>query len=333
MAGRRSLRKIQIGRESTAGTNVAATYIFRGVGTLKDDIKIDRVSQDIGIVGGTDEVNNSMKGGTLSVSQTPAAFETFLHILEASVKTVSGVADGAGTDFIYTYALPTTSGNTTKFYSIEGGDDTGAEEMSYCFVKDWTLSGNGRTAYQLQANWQGREVTTTTFTGALSLPVVNYMNFGMSKFYLDAIGGTYGTTIKASTLRGINIKYASGIEAKDTADGRLDFSFAQGTDYVLTGTCEFEHDSVALANKVDWRAMTARKIQLKIEGSTAFATPGTAYSVPTAIFNLPIRWSNFEKIGEANGNDIVSGSFISAYNTTVGAAGSVIVAVELETIP
>ena len=333
MAGRRSLRKIQWGRESTAGTNVAATYIFRGVGTIKDDFKVDRVSQDVGIVGGTDEVNNPMKGGTLAISQTPAAFETFLHILEASVKVATPAQDGAGTDYIYTYALPTTAGATTKTYSIESGDDTGAEEMSYCFVKDWTLSGNGRTAYQLQANWQGREVTTTTFTGALTLPTVNYMNFGMSTFFIDVIGGTYGSTIKASTLRGINIKFASGTQAKDTADGRLDFSFAQGTDYVLTGTFEFEHDSIALANKVDWRAMTARKIQLKIVGSTAFATPGTTYSVPTCLFNLPIRWSNFEKIGEANGNDIVTGSFISAYNTTVGAAASVILAVELAVVP
>lgn len=334
MAGRRSLRKIQLGRESTAGTGVAATTIFRGVGTLKDDFQVVPVSQDVGIIGGTDEVNNPMKGGTLAVSQTPATFEQFLHILEASVKTASPVQDGTGAQpYIYTYAFPTTSGNTIKTYTIEAGDDTGEEEMTYCFVKDWTLSGSGRTAYQLQANWQGREVTPSTFTGALTLPAVNYMNFGMSKFYLDTIGGTFGSTIKANTLRGINIKYASGVEAKDTADGRLDFSFVQGTDYVCTGTFEFEHDSVALANKVDWRALTARKIQLKIEGSTAFASAGTTYSVPTCIINLPIRWSNFEKIAEANGNDIVTGSFMSKYNSTAAAAGSIIVVADLSAVP
>lgn len=334
MAGRRSLRKIQLGRESTAGTGVAATTIFRGVGTLKDDFSVQPVSQDVGIIGGTDEVNNNMKGGTLSVSQTPATFEQFLHILEASIKTASPSQDGTGTDYIYTYAFPTTSGNTIKTYTIEGGDDTGEEEMTYCFVKDWTLSGSGRTAYQLQANWQGREVTPSTFTGALSLPAVNYMNFGMTKFYMDAIGGTVGTTFKANTLRGLNLKYASGIEAKDTADGRLDFSFVQGTDYVCTGTMEFEHDSIATGEKVNWRALTARYVQFKIEGGTGtFGTPGTTYSVPTVKINLPIRWSNFEKIGEANGNDIVTGSFISRYNTTAAAAGSIIVAVELSSIP
>jgi hypothetical protein len=334
MAGRRALRKIQLGRESTAGTGVAATAIWRGKGTILDTRTVERVSEDVGIVGGTDATNTSMLGGSLNITQTPATFEQFLHVLEASIKTATPGADGAGTDFIYTYAFPTTSANTIKTYTIEGGDDTQEEEMTYCFVKDWTLQGSGRNAWQLSANWQGREVTLSTFTGALSLPAVNYMNFGLSKVYIDAIGGTFGTTIKGNTLRGANIKCVSGVEAKDAADGRLDFSFAQtGQDYALTGQLEFEHDAIALANKVDWRAMTPRKLQIKIEGSTAFGTPGTAYSVPTVILNLPIKWSNFEKIGEANGNDIVTGSFFSAYNGTVAAGPVVIVAVELAAVP
>lgn len=333
MAGRRSLRKVQLGRESTAGTEVNATSIWRGLGTLLDTRQQQRVSQDVGIIGGTDEVNQVMLGGSIALTQTPATFEQFLHILEMSVKTATPAQDGAGTDYIYTYAFPTTSGNTIKTYTVEGGDDTGEEQMLYSFCKDWTLSGSGRTAWSLAANLQGREVAPGTFTGALSLPTVNYMNFGLSKLYIDTTGGTYGTTIKSNTLRMANIKFTSGIEAKDTADGRLDFSFAQGTEYQCTGQLEFEHDSIALANKVDWRAMTARKLQIKIEGTTAFATPGTTYSVPTCILNLPLRWSNFEKIGEANGNDIVTGSFFSAYNTAIAGAGSVINVVELSAVP
>lgn len=334
MAGRRPLRKIEMRRESTAGTDPGSGgTTWRGKGTIKDDRKQDRVSQDVGIIGGTDEVNESMLGGSLSVTQTPATFEQFLHILEASIKTATPSQDGAGTDYIYTYALPSTSANTIKTYTLRGGDDNEVEKMLYCFVKDWTFSGDGRNAYQLAANWQGREVTLSSFTGT-SLPTVNYANFGMSKLYIEAIGGTYGSTIKSNTLRMVNLKYISGIEAKDTADGRKDFSFAQtGQDYQFTGQLEFEHDSIASANKVDWRAMTAKKLQLKVEGSTAFATPGTTYSVPTLLFNLPIRWSNAEKIGEKNGNDIVTMSFFSAYNTTAAAAGSIINVVELSAVP
>jgi hypothetical protein len=333
MAGRRSLRKVQLGRESVAGTEVNATVIWRGLGTLLDNRKIDKVNEDVGIIGGTTRTNTPMKGGSINMTQTPATFEQFLHILEASVKTATPAQDGTGTNYIYTYACPTTSGNTIKTYTIEGGDDTGEEQMLYSFVKDWTLSGNGRNGYQLSANWQGRDVAPGTFTSLSTLGAVSLMNFGMTKVYIDAIGGTIGTTLKSNTVRMINIKYVSGTEAKDTADGRLDFSFTQGTDYVITGQIEFEHDAIALAQKIAWRAETAQLMQIKIEGNVAFATPGTTYTYPTLLINLPFKWSNFEKIGEANGNDIVQGSFFSAYDPTAAVAASFVDVVELATVP
>lgn len=332
MAGRRSLRRIQLGREVTPGTEVNCTDKWRGIGTILDNRKIERVNEDVGIIGGTTRTNQPMKGGSLSMSQTPATFEQLLHVLEASVKTATPAQDGAGTDYIYTYACPTTSGNTIKTYTLEGGDDTGEEQMLYCFVKDWSLSGSGRTAWQLTANWQGRDVAPGTFTSDPGLPTVNSMNFGMSALYIDAIGGTIGTTIKANTLRMANIKFTSGIEAKDTADSRLDFSFAQGTDYILTGQFEFEHDSIALAQKILWRDETPVLTRIKVVGTAAFATPGTTYSVPTLLINLPMKYSNFEKIGEANGNDIVTGSFFSAYDPTAAVGPSFVDVVEQATV-
>lgn len=336
MAGRRALRKIQLGRESTSsyGVEVDATTIWRGIGTLLDNRKVAIVSEDVGIIGGTTRTNTAMTGGTINMTQTPATFEQFLHVLEASIKTTTGSTDG-GTGYIYTYALPTTSGTTIKTYTIEGGDDAGEEQMLYSFVKDWTLSGDGRNGYQLNANWQGRSVAPGTFTGALTLPSVSHMNFGMTKFYIDDSTGTVGTTQKSNTVRKISVKYESGIEAKDTADGRLDFSFHQQTSYKFTGQIEFEHDSISIAQKAAWRAETAQLMQIKIEGSAAdtFASTGTTYAVPTVKINMPFKWSNFEKIGEANGNDIVQGSFFSAYDTTAAAAGTVIVVAELSSIP
>jgi len=332
MAGRKSLRRIQLGREVTPGTEVNATSVWRGIGTLLDTRKIERVNEDIGTIGGTTKTNQPMKGGSLNMSQL-ATFEQFLHILEASVKTATPAQDGAGTDYIYTYALPTTSGNTVKTYTIEGGDDAGEEQMLYSFVKDWQLTGTGRNGWQLSANWLGRSVEPGTFTSMPALAAVNYMNFGMTKVYIDAIGGTIGTTQKSNTVRMIDLKFDSGVQPKDTADGRLDFSFHQGTEYKFTGRIEFEHDSISIAQKVAQRAQTPQLMQIKIEGSTNFATPGTTYSVPTVLVNMPFVWTNFEKLGEANGNDIVQGSFFSAYDTTAAAAASVVDVVELATVP
>src|SRR5512140_2488450 len=120
MAGRRSLRKVQLGREVTPGTECNATVICRGLGTILDNRKIDKVSEDVGIIGGTTRTNTPMKGGSINLTQTPATFEQFLHVLEASIKTATPGADGLGTDYIYTYAVGTTSGNTIKTYTIEG---------------------------------------------------------------------------------------------------------------------------------------------------------------------------------------------------------------------
>lgn len=331
MAGRKALRRIQLGREGTAGTEVNATDKWRGIGTLLDNRKIERVNEDVAIIGGTTKTNQPMKGGSLAMSQL-ATFEQFLHILEASVKTTTPSQDGTGTDYIYAYALPTTAGNTIKTYTIEGGDDAGEEQMLYCFVKDWTLDGSGRNGYQLSANWQGRDVLPGTFTSDPGLPAVNYMNFGMTTVFIDAATATYGSTQKSSTVRKLNVKFASGIEAKDTADSRLDFSFAQGTSYTMTGQIEFEHDSIAIAQKALWRSQTPQLLQIKIIGSTAFATPGTTYTYPTLLINVPFVWSNFEKIGEANGNDICQGSWFSAYDSDAAAAGTITDVVEQSTV-
>lgn len=333
MAGRKSLSKVQVGRQSAFDSAAAATTILRGSGRILDKRVVERVPEDIAIIGGTDRTNTPMTGGGLAWSQT-STFEQILHFLEAGIKTVSGVQDGAGDGWIYTYPFPTTAANAIKLYSIQGGDDNEAERLLNCYVEDISLTGEGRNAYQLAANWDGGTVAPNAFTALSTLVDVNTMNFGMTKVYIDAIGGTIGTTIKSSTVRKVDWKYTTGIQGKDTADGRLDHSFVQtGQDYTSKTKIEFEHDATATAQIANWRAETPILVQIKIEGPTPFTNPGTTYSRPTLILNLPAKWENFEKIGEVNGNNVRQGSFFSAYNTTAGIAGSVIVVAALSAIP
>ncbi len=48
--GVKALRKIQIGKETTAGTAVAATTIWRGMGTIEDQREIRRIDEDVGVL-------------------------------------------------------------------------------------------------------------------------------------------------------------------------------------------------------------------------------------------------------------------------------------------
>jgi len=157
-------------REANAGTAVASTTIWRGLGVLDDKREIKFPDENVGIIGGTDRSYVSQLAGAISFESVEATFEQLPHILEAGVKLVgTGVADGAGSGKIYAYPFPTTALNTIKTYTIEGGDNQQAEEMEYAFVDSFKLSGNPGEALMMDAQWIGRQVTNTTFTGQYNL--------------------------------------------------------------------------------------------------------------------------------------------------------------------
>ncbi len=333
MAGIKALRKLQLGREVTAGTAVAATTLWRGMGTIEDQRKVVFPPEDVGLVVATDRSYVAQLKAELAMEPVEATFEQLPHIFEAGIKLIgTGAADGVGTDKIYDYTLPEASKNTIKTYTIEGGDDQEAEEMEYSFVKDFTLTGAPGEALKMSANWVGRQVSLSTFTGAIAIPTVEEILFSKGKLYVDAVGGVYGTTLKSSTFLGMSLKGKTGWVAKFTADGSLFFTFAKLTRPEITVDITFEHDATGAAGKVDWRAQTARKIQMKWEGS-AVATPGTTYTYKTLIVNLAGKWSKFTKLGESDGNDILTGTFVAGYNATAADIGEIIVVNELTVIP
>lgn len=327
------LRKFQLGREVTPGTAVAATTIWRGLGAIENQLERNYSNVNIGVLARYDSSYIGKYLASPIFDPSEATFEQIFHIFEAGIKTVgTGVADGGGSGKIYNYPFPTTSANTIKHYTIEGGDDIQEEEVEYCFVDSFNLSGKGAEAWMLDATWLGRQVTKSTFTGALSVPTTEIMQFLKSKLYIDAIGGTYGTTQISQTLLEASLKVKTGWVPVWTADGQLYFTFNKCIGPEVQLDVVFEHNASAVAQKDAWIAGTSKKVQLKCEGS-ALGTPGTTYSYKTMIMNLPGSWENWEKLGEENGNDIIGGSFRSAYNSTSGDAGAIIVVNEVASVP
>ena len=123
--------------------------------------------------------------------------------------------------------MPTTSPNTIKTYTIEGGDNQLAQESDYCFVESFKISGNAGEGVMMEATWRGRDVVDTTFTGALTAPTLipgDHIVFGGSNLYIDAVGGTIGTTEITSTLLSFELDVTTGLKAKFTNLGK-DFDF------------------------------------------------------------------------------------------------------------
>ena len=129
MPGVKALRKIQLGDESSAGTPVAASTIWRGMGTISDQREVVHVEEDVGYLSGTDRTYVPKLFAELELEETEATFEQLPHILEMSLKDETPAQDGTGSGYIYQYEFPTTTQPTIQTYTIEGGDDQQAEEM------------------------------------------------------------------------------------------------------------------------------------------------------------------------------------------------------------
>lgn len=305
MAGIKALRKIQMGKETTAGNLVNSTTLWRGVGVLEDAREIKVVEEDVGYLSGLDRVYIPKLLAKLAMGNTPATFEQLPYLGEAGIKAVgTGVADGAGGGKIYAYPMPTTQKNTINTYTLEGGDDQQEEECEYGFVEGFKLSGKGGEALMMSADWVGRQIALGTFTASLTPPSVEEILFGKGLLYVDAT--TIGTTVKSLTLLGMDVDVKTGWVAVFSADGELYFSFAKVTSPEVTLSITFEHDATGVAEKAAWRAKTRRLVRLKFTGSAV--TSGTAYNAKTLLLDFGGKWDKFDKIGEQDGNDIVQGT-------------------------
>ena len=315
--GVKALKKIQLGVESTPGTPVAATTIWRGMGSIADESEITFVEEDVGLLSGTDRTYIAKLMSALTLEDVPATFEQLPYLFEMGIETVAGVQDGAGTDYIYTYDPPTTALNTLANYTMEGGDNAGAEEMNYCYAESITLSGAAGEALMMGAEIKGQKVIPAAFTGALSIPAVDEILVSRASLFLDAEGGSIGSTQISNTLLALALTINTGLIPKFTANGASEpvFSFVQSTgalEIVLQVT--FEHNAAAITEIANARAETPRLLRVQFDGP-AVATPGTTYSNKTLILDMAGKWELFDPIGDQDGNSIRTANFRARYNS------------------
>jgi hypothetical protein len=315
--GIKVLRKLQLGRETTAGTAVPATTVWRGMGVLEDQRDHVFVEENIGVMGGVDRSYQPKLLGALSLESVPATFEQLPYLFEMGIAAQgTGVADSTGSGLVYTYVAPTTAVNTPAYYTIEGGDNTEAEEMEYCFAEKITIEGKAGEALMMSADVKGRQVAVSTFTtaGAAPLPSVEEILFSKGVMFLDAVSGTIGLTPCSKTLLDMSLEINTGLVPVWTADGALYYSFVKSTGPEILLALTFEHDATGQAAKVDWRANTPRLIRLTFSGST-LGTAGV-YTYKTLQFDLAGKWDKIDPLGDQDGNDVVKGTFRARYNAT-----------------
>ena len=336
--GIKKLNRIQLGAESTAGTLVAASTIWRGMAAqINDDQTKVRPEENIGLSSQTTRQYTPQKLAHIEFPASELHFETFDHILDSGVVYNAGTQDGTGSGYIRTHIVPSSATapavTTLKTKTIEAGDNLQAEVMEYGVCEEFTLTGGVGAAWMLAAKFFGRQAELQSFTGALSAPSLsNPFIFQKSKLYIDAVGGTIGTTLVSNTFESASIKVTTGWIPKFAADGNLYFSEAQFIGAKMTVDLTFYHNATTEAAKVLFRADTPRQFRIKTEGD-AVATPGTTYSYKTGIWDFAGVYSAYDNSGDKDGLNIAKLTIECGYDSTAALFAKFVNVNELSAMP
>jgi hypothetical protein len=314
--GIKPLRKILLGRETTAGTEADATTYWRGEGVMEDQLEVVFPDEDVGYLSGTDRSYIPKVAAAITFDETPATFEQVLHIFEAGIRTDAPSQNGTGSGYIYEYQWPTTTPNTIKTYTIEAGDNSQEEQATYFFVTSFTLAGAPNQAVTNAADWAGRQVAPGTYTTNATIPTVEEILFNKAKLYIDTAGGTFGGTQKTGTFLGFDLKVTTGWTARFTGDGQLYFAFVKQIMPEAILSVTMENDATGVAEKAAWLAQTPRKIRLRFDGSALTTVGGGSYTTKTLIIDAMGKWEKFGGLDEDDGDDTVTGDMRIRYNST-----------------
>ena len=303
MAGYTAGRKVQIGKETTEGTAVAATVIYRGVAMVEDQSEITPVNEYVGQRVPKVNVYEPWSEVVVEFEDSEATFEQLPYWFEAGVEKVTTVgADTGGSGHIYQYDLSNTTENTIRTYTIETGNNQEVNEVNGAFVEAMTLSGAAGEAWMVSGTWRGREMTDAEWT-SLGVAAAEVMLFNKTTFSIDTT--TIGTTAKTSSVLGFELSAEGLVKPLKAAAG---VAYPSGH-YIgtpeVTGSITLRHDATGEAEIGMAQAHTPRLLRLTCNGS-ALTTAGSSYTYKTMKADLAIQYTSIPTLDEDDGDDTVT---------------------------
>lgn len=241
-------------------------------------------------------------------------FEELPLLLGSAVKGAVAGSLSDTTAYTYSYPAPLTASpacDTRIFETYDGGQGYQGLGM---VCKSFSLSGQagseGMVRYASQ--WIGKKVEAASPTGALGNRTVEGLPANMVKLYIDALGGTVGTTIKADTLISWNINYDSGAHLKQFQTGDTFPSLLGYAKPAVTFSVTAEFNSVGQAEVAAFLAGTGRLIRL--EGLGSLAGAATVYRTFRA--DLALQHLSIDSLyGDRDGNTTVTLSGAVRYDS------------------
>lgn len=220
--GSTAQRVVQIGRESTWGVDVAAAAILSGVTNFTTTPRF--VNTPIRVLAGSFSPAiksvQTYRGGDAAISGYYSP-QDFLYIADSGIR---GSVTPTGTNpYTWTYVFQTTTAGFVRSRTIEFFDGTFTWELHGGLVSSFTLSGETTEdgLVMFESEWLSKDVIPGSLTGALAPRAFDPIPASNIRLFVDAFGGTIGTTEQGSTLISWSLECNTGLHRKKFATGTL----------------------------------------------------------------------------------------------------------------
>jgi hypothetical protein len=261
MAGELWRSYFQIGKETTPGTGVPAT---RKMYFDKDNSGFtkEQPPRPKKFATGTRDnvraftLGNTVVGGKVQMPLSAS------EIIELLLMTVAGgvTPTGAGVTKLWTF----TPGETLDPATIEWQDGARAWEANGVYGNTLKIEGSVEGEAMVTSDLFGLSLASTTMTGALTDRTPDFIEGWETALYIDAIGGTPGTTQVSDTLINWSIELNNQLERKYFAQNTKDAGGVTIGEIELKATLLFEAAASAALTEFDnWNAATQRLVRFE----------------------------------------------------------------------
>jgi hypothetical protein len=335
--GATSTWKAQFGDEVSPGTNVATSAIWPGpVSDIEDLSPVELINQQIGLLAPTLDSFRPFELAQITVPPTEASAELLPYIFDAGIDTVAT----SGT-YERTYVMPKAADVGIQTYTIEVGNaliPLSVHQMSYGFVRSFTLSAMMNEAWKVSSVWQGQRKDlsyvvgtsgTRGFTASAAVPTgTQRLMSNKGALYIDDAGGSFGGTQVVGKLHAFSITVDTGLRPIFTADGeRLYFYTLEriGVPHpTFSISYKMEDSSRVETERTHFTTGALRLFQLVVTGSDATRYLAVAFTG---------KYTTFGTYTDVDGMTVVTAEGVGGYNSTLDSFLTIVVKNNLAAIP
>lgn len=333
-----ALLQLQSAREATRGTDLAATRKAYAQFTPTFSQPLMDFMDTSGTFDSRRRVayGRQRTGGTLLDICT---YEDLPYWLQGIIKgSVAGAGDG-GAPVAYTYAFtPTAATDDLQSFRLEFGETGNPYEMGQVMFRQATLrmdsDNDQEPGWMIDGDMIGRDLTTSTFTGALGDRTTEVILARGTKIYIDSTGGTIGTTQKLGSLISASITIQTGVHYKAFAeDVTLVAANKVGRSYrLLDAQFTFEFDSdIEFANYRSAAAAVPVQRLIRMEQSGPVQIHGAAATFKRLRIDMYGYWNSWSR-ADREGNLTATFGLAAFYDATATKAFTIEVVNALATL-